>query len=191
MTTTQTSETKVISKLEQDVRAFFLDNVNGNLWPYLYGTPQNADDPVRGGILYNEMLEQEKDYYLYKYEAELFQTKGSLLSSLIGSDATFIELGPGSETSLRLKTLPLLNTCQNLKGYVGIDISQDFLDKGLAVIRAELPNILIDGIQADFTQLKSLPEVDKPVIFFKGSTIANLRKDEASNFIRDLRKLKG
>ena len=174
----ETGDKKVIDNLEEDAMAFFFDKVRGNLWPYLYGDPQNASDLVRGGILYNEMLEGEKDYYLYKYEAALFQSKGHLLASLIGSNATFVELGPGSEQSLRLKTLPLLRACSDLEGYVGIDISQSFLDKGLEVVRSELPGIFIDGIQADFTQLEELPEFDKQVIFFKGSTIANMRKDE-------------
>lgn len=187
----ETGDKKVIDKLEQSVAAFFLEGLRGNLWPYLYGTPQDANDLVRGGILYNEMLEGEKDYYLYKYEAELFQNKGHLLTSHIGSNATFIELGPGSEQSIRLKTLPLLRSCPNLSGYVGIDISQSFLDKVLEVVRSELPNILIDGIQQDFTQLESLPEVEKPVILFKGSTIANLRKDEVPLFISGIRKLVG
>lgn len=146
---------------------------------------------MRGGILYNEMLEGEKDYYLYKYEAELFQNQGHLLTSLIGSNATFIELGPGSEQSIRLKTLPLIRSCSNLKGYVGIDISQSFLDKVLEVVRSELPEILIDGIQQDFTQLENLPEFEKPVILFKGSTIANLRKDEVPIFISKVKKLVG
>lgn len=186
---TETGDKKVIDQLEQDVIAFFLDKVNGNLWPYLYGTPQEANDLVRGGILYNEMLEGEKDYYLYKCEAELFQNKGHLLTSLIGANATFIELGPGSEQSIRLKTLPLLRTCPSLKGYVGIDISQSFLDKVLGVIRSELPDILIDSIQQDFTKLDNLPEFDKQVILFKGSTIANMRKDEVPIFISRIGEL--
>lgn len=188
---TATGDKKVIDKFEQDVAAFFLDKVSGNLWPYLYGTPEDASDLVRGGILYNEMLEGEKDYYLYKYEAELFQNKGHLLTSKIGSNATFIELGPGSQQSLRLKTLPLLRTCTDLSGYVGIDISQSFLDKGLEVIRSEFPEILISGIQQDFTQLDNLPEFEKPVIFFKGSTIANMRRDEVPIFISKIKDLVG
>ena len=76
---------------------FFFFFFNGNLWPYLYSDPQNGNDPVRGGILYNQMLEGENDYYLYKSESELFKNKGKLLADLIGSDATLIELGPGSE----------------------------------------------------------------------------------------------
>ncbi|NET01775.1 MAG: L-histidine N(alpha)-methyltransferase [Sphaerospermopsis sp. SIO1G2] len=182
---------KVVHKLEEDVKAFFLEQLNGNLWPYLYGTPQNEDDLVKGGILYNEMLEGEQDYYLYKYEAKLFQSKGNVLTNLIGPDATFIELGPGSEQSIRLKTVPLLRFCQNLKGYLGIEISQSFLDKVLEVISSELPNIYVSGIQNDFTQLDSLPEFDKPVILFKGSTIANLRKDEVPVFMSYIKELVG
>lgn len=186
-----TGDKKVIDKLEQDVAAFFLDKVSGNLWPYLYGTPEDANDLVRGGILYNEMLEGEKDYYLYKYEAQLFQNKGHLLTKYLGSNATFIELGPGSQQSLRLKTLPLLEFCTDLSGYVGIDISQSFLDKGLEVIRSRFPDILISGIQQDFTQLENLPKFEKPVIFFKGSTIANMRRDEVPIFISKIKNLVG
>jgi uncharacterized SAM-dependent methyltransferase len=187
--TNETGDQKVINQLEKDAIEFFLGQVSGNLWPYLYGTPRDATDPVRGGILYNEMLENEEEYYLYKYEAELFQNKGHLIASLIGSNATFIELGPGSEQSLRLKTLPLLRVCPNLSGYVGIDISQDFLDKGLKVIRSELPHLSVRGTQQDFTKLDSLPDAEKQVIFFKGSTIANMRQEEVPSFISQIGKL--
>ncbi|MDJ1169315.1 L-histidine N(alpha)-methyltransferase [Roseofilum sp. BLCC_M154] len=182
---------KVINKLEQDAMDFLLGKISGNLWPYLYGTPEDDNDPVQGGILYNEMLKGEKDYYLYKYEAELFQGKGNLLTEKIGGNATFVELGPGSETSIRLKTLPLLRSCDELKGYLGIDISQDFVDKVVEVIRAELPNISVEGMQQDFTQLETLPEYEKPVVLFKGSTIANLRKEEVPVFIAHIKELIG
>ncbi|NET01776.1 MAG: L-histidine N(alpha)-methyltransferase [Sphaerospermopsis sp. SIO1G2] len=182
---------KVVHKLEEDAKAFFLDQLDGNLWPYLYGTPEDENDLVTGGILYNEILTQEPDYYLYKYEAELFQNKGDFLTNIIGSDATIIELGPGSEQSVRLKTIPLLRSFINLKGYLGIEISQSFLDKALAVISSELPNIHVSGIQNDFTQLESLPEFDKPVILFKGSTIGNLRKDEVQDFMSYIKNLVG
>lgn len=176
-------------KFENDVVDFFLHEVSGNLWPYLYGDPLDDNDLVKGGILYNTMLETEKDYYLYEFEAELFQSKGKAITSLLPSNATFIELGPGSEQSLRLKTLELLKNCKDLKGYIGIDISQSFLDKGLEVIRSEFPNILLQGIQQDFTQLESFPAFENSVIFFKGSTIANLKKDEVPVFIEKIRSL--
>lgn len=182
-------DSKVVDKLVKDATDFFLGKITGNLWPYLYGTPEDENDPVRGGILYNEMLEGEEDYYLYKYEAELFQTQGGHLTSIMGANLTFIELGPGSEQSLRLKTVPLLRTCSQLEGYLGIDISQSFLDKGLAVIRSEFPDISIQGIQQDFTQLENLPTFDKSVLLFKGSTIANLRREEVPVFISQIKNL--
>lgn len=55
---------KVNTKFEQDVAAFLMDDVRGNLWPYIYGWPETPDDPVRGGIHYNNMLREEKEYYL-------------------------------------------------------------------------------------------------------------------------------
>ncbi|MDJ1175240.1 L-histidine N(alpha)-methyltransferase [Roseofilum capinflatum] len=189
--TSKTGDKKVINKLEQDAIEFFLGKVSGNLWPYLYGDPQDANDPVRGGILYNEVLASEKDYYLYKYEAQLFQSKGHLLTKKIGANATFIELVPGSEQSIRLKTLPLLRSCHKLKGYLGIDISPEFVDKVVEVIRAELPNISVEGMEQDFTQLENIPEYEKPVVLFKGSTIANLRRDEVPVFIAQIKKLIG
>lgn len=182
-------DSKVVDKLEKDAMDFFQGKITGNLWPYLYGTPENENDSVRGGILYNEMLEGEEDYYLYKYEAELFQTQGDQLTEIMGDNLTFIELGPGSEQSLRLKTIPLLKTCSQLEGYVGIDISQSFLDKGLAVIRSAFPDIYMNGIQNDFMQLESLPAFDKQVILFKGSTIANLRREEVPVFITKIKSL--
>lgn len=180
---------KVVAKFKQEVKSFFFEGVRGNLWPYLYGAPQSEDDPVRGGILYNQMLEAEEDYYLYRYEANLFQTKGEIFENLIGPGATFIELGPGSEQSLRLKTLPLLKSLPKLHGYVGIDISQSFLDKSLAVVRDAFPHIVVQGSQQDFTQLQELPQYEKTVVFFKGSTIANLRRSEVPHFIAQIKAL--
>jgi uncharacterized SAM-dependent methyltransferase len=184
-----TEDRKMRAKLTETTLDFFLNHHHGILWPYFYGAPQDDQDPVRGGILYNEMLASEPDYYLYKYEAELFQTRGKKLAALIGGGATFIELGPGSTQSLRLKTLPLLKVCEDLQGYVGIDISQSFLDQGLGTIREALPDLPITGIQQDFTQLTELPDCPRPVIFFKGSTITNLTKDEMPMFIRSISEL--
>lgn len=179
-------DVKVIDKLQEAAFNFFVRGDQGILWPYVYGAPQDTGDPVRGGLLYNEVLENDSDYYLYHLEAALFQQKGEQLASLIGPGATFIELGPGSEQSLRLKTVPLLQFCKDLRGYIGIDISQSFLDKGLAVIKSEFPDILIDGIQQDFTQLKELPTFEKSVVFFKGSTISNMTRDEVPSFINGI-----
>jgi uncharacterized SAM-dependent methyltransferase len=184
-----TEDTKVIDKFKQDVRRFFIDGERGILWPYIYGAPQHETDPVRGGIFYNEMLAAEQDYYLYKYEAELFQTQGQRIADIIGPGVTFIELGPGSEQSLRLKTLPLLQYCDDLRGYFGIDISQSFLDQSLAVIRSAFPNLQIDGTQQDFTELQALPDVERSVIFFKGSTIANLTREQMPEFIKTIGQL--
>lgn len=191
MTMTTGEDSRFSDEFHHETLALMLGKTSGNLWPYIYGAPQEKDDPVRGGILYNQMLAKEKEYYLYEKESDLFKTKGKDIASLVGSGATFIELGPGSEQSLRLKTLPLLKACSDLKGYVGIDISQSFLDKGLEVIRSELPKIMIQGIQQDFTRLENLPKFERTVVFFKGSTIANLRKDELPDFIADIKRLAG
>ena len=189
--TNGSGDAKVVNKLEEDAGIFFRGELSGNLWPYLYGDPEDDSDPVRGGILYNEMLAGEPDYYLYKYESKLFQSKGHILTEKIGENATFIELGPGSEQSIRLKTLPLLRSCSNLTGYLGIDISQAFVEKVVEVIRSEMTDISVEGIQQDFTQLKDLPDYEKPVVLFKGSTIANLRRDEVPEFISQLKELIG
>ena len=182
-------DNKMAVQFEKDVVDFFQGTIHGNLGPYIYGAPQSEADPVRGGILYNEMLEHEKEYYLYNYEAALFQSKGTEIASYLGKNTTFIELGPGSEKSLRLKTLRLLRACSELKGYIGVDISQTFLDKSLAVIRAALPHIRIEGTQQDFTKLESIPDCENPVIFFKGSTIGNFTKEAVPPFIAQMKRL--
>ncbi|CAK8717453.1 L-histidine N(Alpha)-methyltransferase [Candidatus Electrothrix gigas] len=182
-------EYRVADKFKEDCEAFFLGQTAGNLWPYLYGEPTNEDDPVRGSILYNELLKKENDYYLYNHEAELLQTSGKYLASLIGADATLIEMGPGGEKSFRHKTLPFLKAFPRLHGYVGIDVCQDFLTTILEIVHINFPDLFITGLHQDFTQLEKLTKFPKAIIFFKGSTVGNLRNGEVQDLLSRFRCL--
>ena len=185
---------KVVSNLEQDAYALFREK-QGNLWPYLYGAPEHENDKVDGGRLYVEALKKAPEYYLYDSEAQLFQSHSRHIAEIVGSGATVIELGPGSKESVAVKTIPLLQSLPALNGYIAIDISLPFVEKTLDTIRSALPHISVQGYEQDFTQLSALPQqdgrIENPVLLFKGSTIANMRPDEATEFISKLPALIG
>ncbi|MEE4359588.1 MAG: L-histidine N(alpha)-methyltransferase [Desulfococcaceae bacterium] len=180
---------KITDRFEEDCKAFFFEQTTGNLWPYLYSEPQNENDPVRGSVLYNEMLRKEKDYYLYSNESELLHNSGAQIASLIGPDATIVEMGPGGEKSFRDKTLPFLNTFTHLQGYVGVDICQGFLETILEIVRVSFPGLFVTGFHQDFSRLENLPVFAKSVIFFKGSTVGNLRDGEVRDLMSKFRRL--
>ncbi|MEM1129782.1 MAG: L-histidine N(alpha)-methyltransferase [Pseudomonadota bacterium] len=183
---TQLGDHAVADDFQQDIAAFFFNGLRGNLWPYLYGTPQAADDPVRGARDYDLCLQEEPAYYLSSCEAQLFADEAPALAAHLGSGATIFELGPGAEMYFRKKTLRLLRACADLRGYVGVDISVTFLDRVLEVVRGEFPGLRVAGLLQDFSRLSTLPFVDNPVVLFKGSTIANLRRDEMPDFVRSV-----
>lgn len=172
---TSVSRTDATNRFLQDTLDLFAGKATGNLWPYLYDGPRNEQDPVRGEILYNDLLRWEPKYYLYKLESTLLQTRSLEIANCIGSGATVFELGPGGEQSIRNKSYPFLRALPELKGYVAVDISPVFLEKGLRITQSLLPHIPVQGVCQNLTLLDSLPvSADKPLLFFKGSTIANL-----------------
>lgn len=155
----------------------------------MYGTPESPTDPVNGAKLYENLLAYEKNYYLSDNEADIFQNQSKKLASIIGPNATVVEIGPGSLNSIRKKTIPFLIALPSLKKYIAVDISNYFLDLCLKEIRSTLPNLSVDGLCLNFTDMDSFPRgMSKTVLLFTGSTMANMHTKECENFLVEVQK---
>ena len=131
-----------------------------------------------------ELIGDLAAYYLTRTECGILVDQADTLRSLLPADATVIEFGSGSTRKIDLLSAAL----DNMRGYVPIDISRDYLRdcaEGYAIAH---PNLEVTAICADFTQPIDLGNIldDTPRIgFFPGSTIGNLSPAGARAFLRD------
>ena len=170
-----------------DVKAFFSREKEGNLGPYIYGTPDSSmkDDLVRGEEAYHQLIYEYPNYYLYKDEVNLIQKVANQLAAHVPPKATVIELGPGTEKAFVGKTLPFLKAIEQLHQYVPVDLCDKYLVDARKIIEKELPHVKVEAIKTDF--FKDISWVQNhalPVMFFKGSTIGNLSQQQCIDFFQ-------
>lgn len=174
-----------------DCIALFQGKKTGNLYQYLYSSPKNSKDPVCGSILYERILSEETNYYLYEFESRLIKENAKKIASIVGENPTIIEFGAGGDLSVRQKTLPFLHALMRPMEYISIDISPSLLTDCLEMVGLAMPELLVRGICSDFTQIDTIvyEMCDKPVVFFPGSTIANFNPCEISVFVKKVNKI--
>jgi L-histidine N-alpha-methyltransferase len=127
------------------------------------------------------------EYYLTRTEKDILTKYHSDICSLIGSKATLIELGCGSEEKIQL----ILESLQRRNRYIPIDISQEALNNTVAKLLDSYPLLDVKAIRADYTQALSFlcqGSEEKNVILFLGSTIGNFDENYREKFLYQLAK---
>jgi dimethylhistidine N-methyltransferase len=131
------------------------------------------------------------DYYPTRNELRLLDAHLPEIANEIGVAARVIEPGSGSG----IKTKRLLKALDRPACYIGIDVAVDALAYTASVLRAELPDLEVYPIYADFTQQFTLPPPRRPIgktlVFFPGSTIGNFEPHDAVAFLSRLQRLAG
>jgi dimethylhistidine N-methyltransferase len=101
------------------------------------------------------------------------------LADLVGPRAAVIEYGAGSSTKVRL----LLDHLIDPAAYVPVDISADYLEQQARELAEDYPDVHVQPVFADFTRPFDLPEhpiePETNLVFFPGSTIGNLTRQQA------------
>jgi dimethylhistidine N-methyltransferase len=131
----------------------------------------------RGSQLFDQICELD-EYYPTRTELGIMLEHASAIAERIGPEAVLVEYGSGSSTKTRL----LLDHLDSAQAYLPVDISGDHLHQTAQQLRAEYDDLDIHPIVADFTTTFELPDPYASVrttIYFPGSTIGNLKSDEA------------
>ncbi|WP_100407993.1 L-histidine N(alpha)-methyltransferase [Bacillus solitudinis] len=139
---------------------------------------------VKGSRLFNQITTLP-EYYLTRVEKEILATYHSDISSFIGNDASLIELGCGSEEKIQL----ILETLQQSKCYIPIDISEEALENTVEKLMDTNPLLEVQAIRADYTQALSFlsrEQGKKKVILFLGSTLGNFEVGDRNYFLQQL-----
>lgn len=135
----------------------------------------------RGSLLFDQICTLE-EYYPTRTERALMREHADDIADLAGRHTTVIEFGAGSSDKIRL----LLDHLHEPSAYVPIDISADYLRREAADLSRDYPDLAVRPVFADFTQSFPLPEQERALVFFPGSTIGNFCEPEALELLETM-----
>lgn len=155
--------------------------------------PQKAIPPKffydrRGSELF-DLICRLPEYYLTRTEIGILKARARDIANLTGPAAVLVELGSGAAEKVR----PLLLALKPA-GYLGIDISRDFLLSATRRLAHDYPWLAVHAACADFSyplQLNYPPAGSRRLVFFPGSSIGNFTPDESVVFLQNQRELVG
>jgi len=170
-------------------RRFLLDALNlfgrersGHMGRYAYTRPHYTGDPA-GGETFWEKFIQSAEYYLFGEESRLIQKSADEIADCLPDYISVVELGPGESQAVKNKTIPLMRAFnkasgawgmgKNIREYIALDISKDYLDNARRMIEKEF-YIPTEGVHSDFTAEElEIRTKATPVMFLFGGTLFN------------------
>ena len=146
---------------------------------------------AEGSRLFDRICELP-EYYPTRTECALLQARAPEIAGLVGPHAGVVEFGSGAGVKIRL----LLAALRYPAAYVPVDISRGHLLAAAASLAADLPDLRIAPVCADYTNRFALPHLAgssprRLAGFFPGSTIGNFTPLEAAEFLSRAGRLLG
>jgi L-histidine Nalpha-methyltransferase len=143
-----------------------------------------------GSRLFEEITELP-EYYVTRTERQILAEHADeiVYAAAGGRDLSMIELGAGTAT----KTGLLLKAAVRLQGsvtYYPIDVSQSALDEARSRLEAELPEVTVEPIVADYTEgmrQNSSVQSGRRLVLYIGSSIGNFSPEDAVEVLRGVR----
>lgn len=139
----------------------------------------------RGSALF-EQITQLPEYYLTRTEISILDDSKDELSQIIDKSCCLIEYGSGSSRKVRL----LIDAIAP-RFYVPVDISKEHLHQSALAIHDDFDSLYVYPTCADYTQALELPDVIDGAPrcgFFPGSSIGNFEREDAVQFLINLRR---
>jgi len=135
----------------------------------------------RGSELF-EAITGLPEYYLTRTELAILDRYRSAIAASVGDNCVLIELGSGSSRKIRC----LLETLKP-RTYIPIDISGEYLRQASRALQGSYPWLDIQEICGDFDDIAELPPEfhrHRILVYYSGSSIGNLKPDDAERFLR-------
>jgi L-histidine N-alpha-methyltransferase len=144
----------------------------------------------KGSQLFEEITELP-EYYVTRTERQILAEHAEeiVTAAAGGRDLSMIELGAGTAT----KTGLLLNAAVGLQGsvtYRPIDVSETALEEARTRLEAELPEVTVEPIVADYTEgmrQNSASHTGRKLVLYIGSSIGNFSPADALEVLRGVR----
>ncbi|HET7754187.1 MAG TPA: L-histidine N(alpha)-methyltransferase [Anaeromyxobacteraceae bacterium] len=142
---------------------------------------------ARGSALFERICDLP-EYYPTRTELSILERHIGAMAPQLGSGCAVIEYGSGSG----LKTQLLLEHVRHAACYVPVDISASALADATARLQRRFPALTIAPVRGDFMHPITLPpearRAQRRAVFFPGSTIGNLHRDETVVFLSRARR---
>lgn len=165
------------SPFHEAIFAFLTRKKSGNLGPYVYSKPLYEDDPVRGGVYWEEYVRVNKGYYMFVDESNLIKACAKEIGDFLPAGCTYVDLGPGSSRAVNEKTLPMLNGLREVKHFISVDLNENFAERAAKIInqKTNLPCFVkIGHFFKDDLNIKRY----SPMIFsIFGGTLTNISEE--------------
>ena len=148
-------------------------------------------DPA-GSKIFEEICGLD-EYYLTRVERNILETHAQTLSKRFDEDIELVELGSGSAEKTRLLIESFL-TKQSSLVYVPIDISQTALQESSESLLLDHPRLEVHAICGEYEAGLSIlndRRTTPRLILWLGSSIGNLHKPEAQDFLAQIRSMMG
>ncbi len=136
------------------------------------------------GSKYFEKITKQKEYYPTRKEKEILKKISKDIPKLFNGKLSYVELGSGAIDKIKL----LIN--KDVKYYVPLDISLDYVKKSVKKLKKQYPKIKIKPKKIDYSKQFKIPNLKETtkVYFFLGSSIGNFYNKEEIKFLKKLRK---
>ena len=142
----------------------------------------------RGSELFDAICDLP-EYYPTRTENSLLRYYAKEIAERIGPDCILVELGSGASEKVRLLFDSLKPT-----GYMGVDISKEFLLQATGKLALDYPWLEVHAVCADFSQVLQIPkhyEEQQHIAFYPGSSIGNFDPEDAVIFMEQIAEMVG
>lgn len=142
----------------------------------------------QGSALFDQICDQP-EYYQTRTEMDILRACVPELVQVIGEECVLVELGSGASKKVRLLLEGLRPS-----GYVGVDISKEFLLGSTSRLASDYPWLEVHAACVDFTHGLEIPHCEDKlhkVAFFPGSSIGNFNPNDARRLLSDIGELVG
>jgi len=144
----------------------------------------------RGSELF-ERITGLAEYYPTRAELEILRDRTPEIARSFDVAPELVELGSGSAAKTRVLIRELIQAHGSLR-FRPIDISPSILEQSGPALLADFPELTIDAIAAEYDaglrEVDAQPSSRPRLIAWLGSSIGNLARDDAAEFLNRLRK---
>ena len=136
------------------------------------------------GSKYFEKITEQKEYYPTRKEKEILKKLSKKIPLIFKGNLSFVEIGSGAADKIKI----LLN--ENVKFYIPLDISLNFVKKSVSKLKRKYPKLKIRPIKIDYSKPFKIPKFKntKKICFFLGSSIGNFYDKGEINFLKNIKK---
>lgn len=139
----------------------------------------------KGSELFEEITKLQ-EYYPTRTEKKILKT---IAPRIFGNlkNVRIIELGSGDCSKISILLSSIRSEFLDTITYVPVDVSATALKKSVFELVGKFPGLNIEGVVANFlNQYEYLESETRKIICFLGSTIGNLTKTQAKEFIKNI-----